>query len=360
MKAVILVGGKATRLQPLTSRLPKALVPVLNTPFLEHVVRHLRRHQIDEIIMSLGNLAEPIQTYFGDGSLFGVKMRYALESSPLGTAGGIKNAEKFLDGPFLALNGDVFTDLDITALVDFHRRNKAVATIALTAVENTSAYGVIETDASGKVSLFHEKPAPGEITGNLINAGTYVLEPEILAAIRPAVEVSIERDVFPLLLNRGLYALNSSAYWLDIGTPEKYLQVQRDLLTGKCSEYDPSGFRTAPIGAGAQIHPSAQITGPVIVGANSSIGPDARLFGPVVIGPGCTVMEDSLIAGSVVWPETRIGPRVSVRNSIIADHCRLDADSIVDESVLGCNVTVCQGHRLTPGSRVLAGTTAGS
>ena len=139
MKAVILVGGKATRLLPLTSNMPKALVPVLNTPFLEHVIRHLRRHEITDVILSLGNLASHIEDYFGDGSRFGVRMNYALEKSPLGTAGGIKNAERFLDGTFIALNGDVFTDLDITALVEFHRRKKAVATIALTTVEDNTA-----------------------------------------------------------------------------------------------------------------------------------------------------------------------------------------------------------------------------
>lgn len=358
MKAVILVGGKATRLLPLTSNLPKALVPVLNTPFLEHIICHLRRHEITDVILSLGNLAEPIESYFGNGSRFGVNMNYVVENSPLGTAGGIKNAEKFLDGPFVALNGDVFTDLDITALVDFHRRKKAVASIALTSVEDNSHYGVIETDAGGRVTMFREKPKKGEVDSRLINAGTYVLEPDVLAEISPGVAVSIERDVFPRLLPRGIYALPSSAYWLDIGTPEKYLQVHRDILTGKYCEYDPDGHRREMIGSGCHIHPSAQLIGPVVIGANCSVGPGVKLIGPVVIGPGCHILEDSVVSDSVIWPETWVGPRVSVKASIIADHCRLDADSIVDESMLGCNVTLRGGHRLAPGSKVLSGTTA--
>ena len=357
MKAVILVGGKATRLLPITSNLPKALVPVLNTPFLEHVIRHLRRHEITDVILSLGKLAEPIESYFGNGSRLGVKMHYVVENSPLGTAGGIKNAERFLDEPFVALNGDVFTDLDITALVDFHRRKKAVATIALTMVEDNSNYGVIETNAEGRVSMFREKPKRGEVDGHLINAGTYVLEPDILAEISPGIAVSIERDVFPRLLSQGIYALPSSAYWLDIGTPEKYLQVHRDLLTGKCCEYDPNGNRREMIGTGSHVHPSAQLIGPVVIGNTCSVGPGVKLIGPVVIGPGCNIMEDSVVSDSVIWPETWVGPRVIVKHSIIADHCHLDADSVVDESILGCNVTVCGGHKLTPGSKVLSGTT---
>jgi mannose-1-phosphate guanylyltransferase len=358
MKAVILVGGKATRLQPITYNLPKALVPVLNTPFLERVIRHLRRHEITEIILSLGNLAETIEGYFGNGSRFGVRMDYVVETSPLGTAGGIKNAERFLDGPFVALNGDVFTDLDITALVDFHHRKKAVATIALTEVEDNSHYGVIEADVEGRVSMFREKPKKGECDSHFINAGTYVLEPEILAEISPGVPVSIERDIFPRLLPRGIYALPSSAYWLDIGTPEKYLQINRDLLTGKYCEYHPSDRRQEMIGTGSQVHSSAKLVGPVIIGDNCSVGHGVTLIGPAVIGSGCTIMEDSIVSDSVLWPETWVGPRVNVKHSIIADHCHLDADSVIDESVLGGNVTVCSGHRLPPGSKVMSGTTA--
>lgn len=360
MKAVILVGGKATRLLPITCKLPKALVPVLNTPFLEHVIRHLRRHNINEIVLSLGNLAGPIRDYFGDGSRFGVKMSYVIEPSPLGTGGGIKNAEQFLDGTFVAINGDVFTDLDITGLVDFHRRNRVAATIALTKVENTSAYGVIETNAKGKVLLFREKPSPGEVNSNFINAGTYVLEPEVLAEMSPGIEISIEREIFPRLLADGkLYALYSPAYWLDIGTPEKYLQMHRDLLEGRCCEYDPDGKEREFIEDGTHLHNTARISGPVLIGKNCSIGSGVEINGPAVIGPGCHIGSDSKITGSVVWPETWIGRRVVIKNSIIADRCRLCAGSIIEDSVLGCEVIICGGHHLTPSSRVPAGTTLG-
>ncbi len=361
MKAVILVGGKATRLLPITSNTPKAMVPVLNTPFLEHVICHLRRHKITEIILSIGNLAGPIESYFGDGSRLGVKLSYAIETTPLGTAGGIKNAAGSPDESFIALNGDVFTDLDITALMAFHRRKKAKATIALTQVDDPTSYGVIGTNAEGRVTFFQEKPCPGEAIGNTINAGTYILEPDVLTQIPPGTQVSIEREVFPSLLAQGVpvYAYSSSAYWLDIGTPEKYLQVHQDLLNGKCRQYVIDLGHEVTIGAESDIHPSARVTGPVVIGVNCSIGRDVTLIGPAVIGAGCELMENSIVDKSIIWPNIWIGPRVSVKNSILADRCRLNADSVVEESVLGCNVTVRGGCRIVPGSRLLGGTTAG-
>ena len=359
MKAVILVGGKATRLLPITSNTPKAMVPVLNTPFLEHVICHLRRHKITEIILSIGNLAGPIQSYFGEGSRLGVKISYAIETTPLGTAGGLKNAAGSLDEAFVALNGDVFTDLDITALIDFHRRKKARATIALTRVDDPTHYGVIVTGAGGRVSCFQEKPSPGEAKSNMINAGTYILEPDVLAKVPPGTQFSIEREVFPVLLEQGspVYAYSNSAYWLDIGTHEKYLQVHYDLLNGKCRQYVLELGQGLTAGAETNIHPSARITGPVLIGANCTIGREVTLIGPAAIGAGCSLMENSVVEKSVIWPDIRIGPRASVKNSILADGCCLNADSIVEEAVLGCNVTVRGGCRIVPGSRVLAGTT---
>ncbi len=361
MKAVILAGGKATRLLPITDNLPKAMVPVLDTPLLEHLIQHLRRHQITEIILALGNLAGPITAYFSDGSRFGVKLNYAIENTPLGTAGGIKNAERFLNETFIALNGDVFTDLDITAMLAFHREKRATATIALTRVEDPTSFGVIETDIEGRVLSFREKPSRGEITGNMINAGTYILEPEVLTLIPAGTQVSIEREVFPSLLSHGtpVYAYPSSGYWLDIGTHEKYLQVHRDLLSGKCPQYALDLGHGVFIGAGCNLHPSAHITGPVVIGANCLIGREVKLIGPSVIGAGCNIMRNSIVDSSILWPNTHVGPRAIVKHSILADHCHLNADSIVEESVLGNHVTVCSGYRLAPGSQVSSGSTAG-
>jgi len=359
MKAVILVGGEATRLRPLTCNIPKAMVPVLNTPFLEHVIHYLGYHQVKDIILAQSRLSQPIESYLGDGSQLMVKLNYSIEDAPLGTAGAVKNAEEYLDEAFLVLNGDIFTDLDITAMIDFHLERKAKATIALTPVDDPTSYGLIETNAQGRVTRFLEKPSWSQITTNMINAGTYVLEPEVLAQIPPQANFSFERELFPLLLEQDepIYAYPSSAYWIDIGTPEKYLQLHRDLLSGKSSQYGLTPGEKVVIGEQSYIHPTAQITGPILIGSNCSIGRSVKLIGPVVIGHGCTILGDAVIEQSIIWRNARLGTRVNLKNSIIADNCCLNDNSIIEDSVLGDNVTVVSGCKLQPGSRIWPGTT---
>jgi mannose-1-phosphate guanylyltransferase len=343
MQAIILVGGQAVRLRPLTTNTPKAMVPVLNQPFLEYVIQNLSRHGVKEIILAQHHLAGPIESYLGNGGRFGVRITYVVEDSPRGTAGAIKNVEKYLDGTFLALNGDIFTDLDITEMVRFHNEQNAASTIALVPVEDPTAYGLIETDSTGRVRRFIEKPDPSEITTNMINAGTYVLEPEVLAQIPAGKQVSIERETFPLLVSSGqvVYAFSSSGYWMDVGTPEKYLQLHRDLLSGKSSWYIPGKDEGVLVGEGCNIAPTAQI------------------IGPVVIGPGCTIGEGSVIDDSVIWHDVRLGSRVRVQSSIIANNCALSDGSTVEGGVLGDHVTVVTGGRVGSGSRVEPGETVG-
>ena len=359
MKAVILVGGEATRLQPLTCNIPKAMVPVLNIPFLEHVIRYLSSHQIKDITLAQSHLTQHVKSYFGNGKQFGVKLSYTVEDAPLGTAGAVKNAEGYLDGTFLVLNGDIFTDLDITAMIDYHRQRKATATIALTPVDDPTSYGLIETNAQGRVTRFLEKPKWSQVTTNMINAGTYVLEPEVLAQIPPQVNFSFEHGVFPLLLDQSqpIYAYPSSAYWIDIGTPEKYLQLHRDLLSGKSSQYPLAPGEEVLIGEQSSIHPTAQIKGAAVIGGNCTIGRKVKLTGPVVIGAGCTILENTVIEESIIWRNARLGQRVNLKNSIVADNCCLNTDSIIEDSILGDNVTVASGCKLEPGSRIWPGTT---
>ncbi len=359
MKAVILVGGEATRLYPLTYNIPKAMVPVLNIPFLEHVIRHLSQHQIKDITLAQGHQAQPIESYIGNGSQFGVKLYYSVEDTPLGTAGAVKNAERYLDETFLVLNGDIFTDLNITAMIDFHREKKAKATIALTPVDDPTSYGLIETNAQGRVTRFLEKPKWSQVTTNMINAGTYVLEPDVLTRIPPQTKVSIERETFPLLLNEGepVYAYPSSAYWIDIGTPEKYLQLHRDLLGGKSSQYTLDPGKEVVIGEQSYIHPTAQIKGAVVIGGNCAIGRNVKLIGPVVIGAGCQILSEAVIEESIIWRNTQVGQHVNLKNSIVADNCCLNTDSIIEDSILGDNVTVASGCKVEPGSRIWPGTT---
>jgi len=357
MRAIILVGGKATRLLPLTDNRPKAVLPVLNTPFLEYVIRHLSRHGIKDIILAQGHLAQPIEEYLGDGSRFGVKLTYVVEETPRGTAGALKNAEALLDSTFLVVNGDIFTDLDISAMISHHREKKAKATIALTPVADPTSYGMIETDTVGRVRRFIEKPKHSEITTNMINAGTYILEPEVLSKIPPRTTVSIERETFPQLIAGGepVYAYSSSAYWLDIGTPEKYIKLNCDLLNGKCQHHGFASGKEVIIGEQSDIHPTAQIQGPALIGNRCTIARQAKIRGPAVIGDGCTILKDSIIENSIIWRKVRLGARASLKNSIVADKCCLDEGSCVEDSVLGDKVTVAAGCQLR-GSKVCSGT----
>ena len=359
MKAVILVGGEGTRLRPLTCNIPKAMVPVVNKPFLEHVIGNLAKHGIKDIILAKGHLAGPIAEYLGDGTQLGVRLTFVVEDTPLGTAGAFKNVASYLDETFLALNGDIFTDLDYTGVLSFHRQRRAKATITLAPVEDPTAYGVIETDEQGRVGRFLEKPAPGEVTTNMINAGTYVLEPEVLAEIPPQVKVSIERETFPLLLDRGdpVYAYSSPGYWMDMGTPQKYLQLHRDLLNGKCRHYAPTSGAGVVTGTQINIHPAAQITGPVLIGNNCTIEQNVRLIGPVVIGDGCHLLEGALIEDSVIWHNVQLGRQVELKHSIVADHCHLLDGCSVEDSVLGDNVTVVSGGKLAADSKIWPGET---
>jgi len=359
MKAVILVGGEATRLRPLTCNTPKAMVPVLNTPFLEYVIGHLSSHQVRDIILAQGHLAQPIEGYLGDGSRFGVKLSYVVEDAPLGTGGAVKNAERYLDKTFLVINGDIFTDLDITTMTDFHREREAKLTIAGARVDDPSSYGLIETNAQSRIAHFLEKPKGNEITTNLINAGTYVMEPDVLAHIPPQTNFSFERRLFPLLLERGepVYAYPSSAYWIDMGTPEKYLQLNCDLLNGTSNQYNLTSGAEVHIGKQTSIHPTVQTKGRVVIGDNCTIDRGVKLVGPVVIGSACQILPEAVIEESIIWHKVQIGQESRVRKSIIANDCCLGDRCLIEDSLLGDNVTLLSGCKLDPGSKIEPGKT---
>jgi mannose-1-phosphate guanylyltransferase len=361
MKALILVGGQGTRLRPLTINTPKAMMPVLNRPFLEHVIRRLAGYDIREIILTQGHLSQPIEGYFGDGGQFGVSLSYVIEDSPLGTAGAVKNAEKHLDDRFLVLNGDIFTDLDIAAMIRFHQERKAMATISLTPVDDPTLYGLIETGPSGRVKRFLEKPSPDQITTDMINAGTYVLERQALDGVPPQTQWSFERQLFPSLLESGqrVFSYPSPAYWMDIGHPENYFQLNVDLLRGRSNQHIPARPDEVSVGEGSQVDETASLTGPAIIGRNCHIGQKVSIAGPTVIGDNCRLGEGAVIEESIIWHDTRIGVGARVVKSIIADGCDIEAGSVVSDSVLGDNVTVAGSHRLEAGSRIWPGKAVG-
>ncbi|MFH1169246.1 MAG: NDP-sugar synthase [Chloroflexota bacterium] len=348
MKAVILVGGEGTRLRPLTCRIPKAVVPIMNRPFLEHLLRYLAGHGVRDIILAMGYIPDQIQSRLGDGSRLGVRLTYLVESSPLGTAGAVKNAEPFLDDAFIVFNGDMMTGIDLTAMIERHREVKPKASIALTPVDDPTAYGVVETDDRGMVRRFVEKPPRDQVTTNMINAGIYILEPEVLARIPAGAHCMFERQVFPQLLELGEPVLSypSDAYWIDIGTPEKYLEAHHDLLLG----WEDRGVRAEGV---SRIHPSARIEGPVLIGEGSTIGEGVRIKGPAVIGRRCRIGREVTIEGAVLWDDVQVAEASALSNCVIGScgciesNCRIPAGC-----VLGDNVTIGQGTRLAPGARV--------
>mgnify|MGYP001570793551 CR=1 FL=1 len=358
MQAVILVGGEGTRLRPLTVNTPKSMVPILNQPYLEHNLDYLKKHGIKDVILALGYLPHRIKTYFDSVGEQDSHLTYVVESTPLGTAGAVKNVEPHLHGEaFYVFNGDIVTDIDLRDMYTFHKREKASVTIALTAVENPTAFGVVETDNNGRVRRFVEKPGWDEVTTNMINAGVYIVEPEVLKLIPSQTFYMFEQGLFPLLLKQGekVCGYPSTGYWIDMGTPEKYLKLHHDLLH-KMARDGRDGGVVGGIGEGCSIHPSVQITGPVLIGKNCKIGPRVRIIGPVVLGDGCQVDEGSVIEGAVLWEGVHVGAEVNLKDSILAANCRVAGHCwIVGGCVLGDGVEIGEGNRLGQAIRVWQG-----
>ena len=352
-QAVVLVGGEGTRLRPITSRVPKPVVPLVGRPFVGYILENLVRHDVRRAVFSAGYLADALQTAIGGGERYGLAVRYVVEDQPLGTAGAIKHVEAELDdGPLFAFNGDVLSDVDLSAMRAFHARSGGLATILLTRVDDPRRYGLVEVADDGRVLEFVEKPGAEYAVpphGALINAGVYLLEREVLAMIPAGRQLSIERGVFPDLAAAGrLYAFVSDAYWRDIGTPESYLQAHFDLLqstiaTSVSTDVGASYLFIAPdavVAQGAKVVPPAHIGSGTTLAAGSRIGPLA------VVGAGCavaagaevaesvvqdgvTVGAQSTITRSVVVSGATIGENSHIRNAVIGDRCRIGADNVI-------------------------------
>lgn len=359
MKAVMLVGGLGTRLRPLTLDAKKELMPVANRPFLEHVLANLGRHGVDEAILTTGYLAEAFED-FPDVRAHGVKLTIVREKEPLDTCGAVKNVEDSLDGTFLVLNGDILTSLDISALVAYHRDRETLGTLTLTPVDDPSAYGLVPIDEDGRIERFIEKPRPEEIVTNLINAGTYVLEPEILNYVPAGEPFSFERvregGLFPLLLAEGeaLYGYVSNAYWLDIGTPDTYLRANADTVEGLVG-LEPPGVRREDrtwVGRGTEIDPAARVSGPTAIGEGCTIGRGAVLGPRVCMGDGCVVGEGATVSDSVLHPGVRIDAGAFVAGAVLATRASIGAGSHVAQAVIGHDVHVGADNELSGGIRL--------
>jgi mannose-1-phosphate guanylyltransferase len=357
VQALILAGGEGTRLRPLTETMPKPVIPLAGRPFITYMIEWLRGHGVDDVIMASGFMAAGVRAVLGDGASLGVRLRYVEEPHPLGTGGALKYAEELLDERFLMLNGDVLTDIDLTALIAQHERTGAIATLALYPVDDPSAYGLVRRNADQSVSEFLEKPSPEQIDTNLINAGAYVLERSLLHSLAPAgTNISIERDVFPALVGKGLFGFAASGYWLDIGTPDRYLQATFDILEGRVQT--KIGDRLAA--AGGVIVEQGQIEGEVIgsallgracaVAAGATVGPRAVLGCDVEIG------EDALVNSAAILDGARIGPRTVVRSAIVGPDAVVGADCRIEgDAVLGAGVNIGSGNVVEAGARIVSG-----
>jgi len=361
MQALVLVGGEGTRLRPLTRTAPKPIIPLVDRPFIRYMIDWLARHGVDEVVLSIGFLAGGIREGLGEEIPGGPRLRYVEEPDRRGTAGAIKYAERYLDDRFLAINGDVLTDLDLGALIDRHEQAGAVATLALYPVDDPTEYGLVRRAEDGEILEFLEKPDPAEIDTDEISAGAYVLDRSMLDLIPPDRAVSIEREVFPRLVGNGLYAERLDGYWMDIGTPERYLQASWDILERRV-QTEPGALvdergtfvaERAMVADGAAIESSVFVQDGVRVDAGATVGARA------VLGPECALGEASRVEGSVLLHGCVVAPEALVSGSVLApgvqvgEGASVGADCVIGEgAAIESGVEVPAGSRIEPGVRV--------
>ncbi len=362
MRALILVGGKATRLRPLTFATPKALTPVLGRPFLEYVLTWLRGHGVTEVTLLLGHLADPIRARFADGAAFGVSLSYVAEREPLGSGGAIRQLADELAAPFFAINGDIYTDLDLRAMRAAHMAFGAEVTIALAPVDDPSQYGVVALDGTGAIRRFVEKPSPGEAPSNLVNAGVWLFEPAAVRRIPAGRYTMVEQELFPYLARAGrLYGYPACTYWMDVGTPERYLQLHRELLTGRApapfalvqrpgwpglvpacaADADRSESEPRP-----EIDPLGIVDGPCVIGPGTRVGERAAVAGPACLGRDVTIQAGAWVADSVLWDGCFVGQHAHVVSSVLAAGCIVEPGARIEGCVLGDRVRVRAGVTL--------------
>src|SRR3954463_12010414 len=356
MQALILAGGEGTRLRPLTSTVPKPVVPLVDRPFITFRLAWLRSHGVDDVVMSCGHLADGVRNVLGDGAAFGVRLRYVEEPRPLGTGGALKYAEAMLDERFLMLNGDVLTDIDVTAQLAAHEATGGQATLGLYPVDDPSAYGLVRLNADGSVKGFVEKPAPDQIDTNNISAGVYVLEKSVLDLLTKGEPASIERDVFPELVGNGLYGHVSHGYWKAIGTPQRYLEATYDILEGSVATDVTQRLGDSFTSVADDVVNEGRIVPAALVEAGCPIGGEARVGGRAVLERGVTLGAGTTVEGAVVMEGAVVGKNCTLRNCVVAanarigDHCQIDGLAVVGAGVrLGANNQLTNHARLFPG-----------
>jgi len=357
MKAVVMAGGEGSRLRPLTSNMPKPLVPVAGRPIMEHILLHLRRHQLRDVVATVQYLGASIRNYFGDGSEQGVALSYSVEDSPLGTAGSVMLARQQLNEPFVVISGDSLTDIDLGAAARFHRERKAIATIVLKPVPNPLEYGVVVVDEGGAVQRFIEKPSWGEVISDLANTGIYILDPSVFDFFRPGEVTDWSGDVFPKLLKEGEHVFGwiADGYWEDVGSHSAYMKANFDCLEGRVKVQLP-GDRVGDstwIHPDAEVFPGARVDGPALIGAGAKIRNGAWVNGPAVIGAYTTVDSGVKISNSIVWDHSYIGLNSRLRGAVVCGSVTVKNGCLLEEgSVIGSDVTIGSGSTVNANVRI--------
>jgi mannose-1-phosphate guanylyltransferase/phosphomannomutase len=356
MKAVVMAGGEGSRLRPLTSQYPKPLVPVAGTPVVEHILRLLRDHGISRVILTLQYLGAEIRNRLGDGSDLDMEIEYVVEDRPLGTAGSVRNAAHLLDDTFLVISGDALTDIDLTWAIEEHRRHQSDASIVLKSVPNPLQYGVVVTEADGRVRRFLEKPSWGEVFSDHANTGIYVIEPSVLKHIKPNTSVDWSRDVFPRMLRRSepLFGLVAEGYWCDIGSIQSYLQANWDALEGRVRCHIP-GRREGNvwIGEGVEFGIGVQLEGPAFIGDEVKLKAGAFVNGHAVIDKYTIIDDNAKVSNTVIWPHSYIGENCRLRQSIVCRNVTIKNGSLLEEnSVIGDDCVIGRGSRVRSGVKI--------
>ena len=358
MKAVIMAGGSGTRLRPLTSTIPKPMVPIANKPIAAHIVNLLKEQDFKDLIFTLHYLPDAIRDYFGDGSDYGCKIGYSIEEgTALGTAGCVKAIQDKLDSTFVVISGDSLTDIDLKAAVQFHKKKKSKATIILKRVENPLEYGVVITDADSRIQRFVEKPSASEIFSDTVNTGIYILEPEVLLYIVMGREQDFSNDLFPLLLlrNEPIYGYVAEGYWCDIGNLQIYRQAHKDVLDGKVKvkidlpQIQPGIW----VGEGTQIDASVNLQAPTLIGRNCRIGRGTIIEPYSVIGDNVLVQEKVLLRRPIIWSNNYIGNQSALKACVVCDNGTIhNSAEILEGAIIGSNSSVGQEAHIDPDVRL--------
>ncbi|MDD3825580.1 MAG: mannose-1-phosphate guanyltransferase [Anaerolineae bacterium] len=368
MKAVVMAGGEGSRLRPLTIGRPKPMVPLVAKPVMGHILDLLKRHGITEVVVTLHFMPEAIQSYFGSGTSMGMHINYAIEETPLGTAGSVKNAQEFLDEPFIIISGDAVTDINLQQVIDFHQSNKAEATLTLYRVPNPLEYGVIITDADGKISQFLEKPSWGEVISDTVNTGIYVVEPQVLDLIPEGVPTDWSKDVFPQMLQEGrpLYGYIAGGNWTDIGDIAEYMRATGDALHRRVQTEDPGQHIGGDVwvGNGVEIAPDAQLYGPIYLGDEVKVKGGVIIHGPTVIRDYTIIDNRAHIDRTIIWRNCYIGEGAEIRGAIVCRQCTVKSKAVLfegvvigDSSIVGEGAVVHASVKVWPEKEIEPGAT---